>query len=210
MRAAATGRDSDRIWMRRTEERPALAAMLLVDLSGSMRGAKVESAIAATKSLSRALATIRGVSWCVMGFQNKTIPIVAFDERADHAVLSRIDAMREEVAGERPGGNNQPGYNDDGPSLLEAAAVLDARPERDQLLMVISDGRPEGQRSGPDDLRAAVAVVHAKSNMTLVGLGLGPSTDHVTQYYPISQANIAPADLAATVGRLLAARLGAC
>ena len=208
MRATATGRDTDRIWMRRTREHPTLAAMLLVDLSGSMRGPKVEGAITATKSLSRALATIRGVSWSVFGFQDKTIPFVQFGDRADHAVMSRIDAMRQEVAGTRPGGNNRAAFNDDGPCLLEAAAILDDRPECDRLLIVISDGRPSGERSGASELRAAIAALQAKPNLTLVGLGLGASTEHVREFYPMSRANISPRELATAIGNLLAQRLG--
>ncbi len=209
MRAAATGRDGDRIWRRRTEERAALAALLLVDLSGSMSGQKVQAAIAATRALSAALAEVRGIAWCVLGFQDKTISFVRFEERADPRVLARIDDMGAEVAGKRAGGNNQPRYNDDGPCLLEAASMLQARPEQDRLLMVISDGNPEGRRSGRDDLHRAVAQVQGMRGMTLVGLGLGPSTEHVTRYYPVSQANIALSELAPVVGRLLASGLRA-
>lgn len=204
MQAVASRRDPDRIWVRRMRESPALAALLLVDLSGSMANdGKVDAAIAATKSLSQALAAIRGVSWSVQGFQDKTFEFVGFEERADPVVLTRIGEMREEVAGTRASGNNQPRYNDDGPCLLEAAALLDARPERDRLLIVLSDGNPEGKNSGPDDLRAAIETIHAKPNTTLIGLGLGPATEHVERWYPISQANVAPANLAATLAGLL-------
>ena len=209
MRAAATQRDADRIWARRQVERPALAAMLLVDLSGSMRGDKVEAAIAATRSISRALASLRGVSWSVLGFQDVTIPVVGFEERIDDDVLSRIDAMRKEAAGRRPGGNNKPIYNDDGPCLEEAASVLASRPERDRLLLVISDGRPEGSRSGRAELHAAVAKVGAMTGMQLVGIGSGAGTDHVTEYYPVARANVEPSELAPTLGRLLAASINA-
>jgi hypothetical protein len=207
MRASATGRDADRIWARRRAEHPALAALLLVDLSGSMRGEKVEAAIGATRALSAALAQIRGVSWCVRGFQDRTIPVVDFNERGEALAAARIEAMRAEVAGTRPGGNNQPGYNDDGPCLLDAATELLARPERDRLLMVISDGSPEGRHSGRKELHRAVATVRAMPGMTLVGLGLGPGTEHVTNYYPTARANVALDELAPVIGQLLASGL---
>jgi cobalamin biosynthesis protein CobT len=174
-----------------------------------MGGQKVKAAIAATRVLSAALAEVRGISWCVLGFQDTTIPFVRFEERAEPHVLARIDDMSAEVAGTRPGGNNKPRYNDDGPCLLEAAARLQARLEQDRLLMVISDGNPEGRRSSREDLHRAVAQVQAMRGMTLVGLGLGPSTEHVTDYYPVSQANIALGDLAPAIGRLLASGLRA-
>jgi hypothetical protein len=205
MHEAATRRADGRIWARRRAVRPALAAMLLVDLSGSMRGDKVEAAIAATRTLSAALAEVRGVSWCVLGFQDRTIPIVGFHERATPEAMVRIESMREEVAGTRPGGNNQPSWNDDGPCLREAAAELRTRPERDRLLIVISDGSPAGRRSDADDLHAAVAEVHAMPDVALVGLGIGPATGHVTRYYPVSRADVALDDLATVIGGLLGA-----
>jgi Mg-chelatase subunit ChlD len=207
MRAMATGEQTDRIWARRVVDRPALATLLLVDLSGSMRhGGKIEAAVTATRALSAALASVNGISWAVLGFQDQIIPFVGFEERANSAILARIETMREEVAGTRSEGNNQPGYNDDGPCLREAAAQLARRPERDRLLMVISDGAPEGRHSGSQELHEAVSAVLAIPDLTLVGLGIGPTTDHVTRFYPRSQANIAPNDLALVIGALLASR----
>ncbi|HME26187.1 MAG TPA: hypothetical protein VKI44_33475 [Acetobacteraceae bacterium] len=207
MRVAATGRHTDRIWLRRSAELPQLAALLLVDLSGSMAGPKVAAAVTATRALSAALAEVRGISWCVLGFQDRVIPFIDFGERAGLGALARIDEMTAEVAGNRSGGNNQPRYNDDGPCLLQASARLEARHERHRLLMVISDGHPEGRHSGRDDLHTAVAKVQAAAGMTLVGLGLGPSTGHVTRYYPVSRANVALSDLAPALGQLLASGL---
>ncbi|MBV9735048.1 MAG: VWA domain-containing protein [Acidisphaera sp.] len=207
MRAAAVGRDMDRIWLRRVTERPYLAVLLLVDLSGSMRGKKIEAAIAATRAITAAVAKIRGVSCAVVGFQDITIPVIDFNQRAGAAVLSWVDAMREEVRGTRERGNNHPAHNDDGPCLLEAASILAAVPGRDRLLIVISDGQPEGCRSNADDLRRAVATVRAMSNMTLVGIGIGPGTEHVTQYYPVSRGDVPLPDLAGVLGSLIATSL---
>ena len=60
--------------------------------------------------------------------------------------------------------------------------------------MVISDGNLQGRRSSRENLHRAVAQMQAMRGMTLVGLRLGPSTEHVTSYYPVSQANIALGD----------------
>lgn len=57
--------------------------------------------------------------------------------------------------GTRPGGNNQPLYNDDGPCVAEAANLLLDQPGREHVLIVISDGIPEGRLSQPDDLHTA-------------------------------------------------------
>jgi hypothetical protein len=207
MQAAATGRDSDRIWLRRAREQPLLAVTLLVDLSGSMQGERIEAAIVAARALSQALSRISRVSGSLSGFQNKLIPFIGFGERPGAGTLAKVDEMRLEVTGTRPGGNNRPRINADGPCLRAAAAELCARPEPDRLLVVISDGQPEDGPDAPAELRAAVAHIQAMPRFTLVGLGLGPETEHVTQYYPIARAGVAPTALAGVIGQLLAARL---
>src|SRR5205807_1558273 len=112
--------------------------------------------------------------------------------------------MPHEVAGDRHLGNNEFRYNDDGPCLEEAAQNLLRRGETDRLLVVLSDGRPEGQRSTEADLRRAVAALREPpARLKLVGIGVGSNTDHVTEYYPESIANVPLEQLAEQIGGLL-------
>jgi uncharacterized protein with von Willebrand factor type A (vWA) domain len=207
VQAAATGRPPERIWQRRIVSRPArLAVLLLVDCSGSMAGEKGAAAASATRRIARALRYLSLVAFAVFGFQDELIPIIGFGE-TEADLHDRIGRIPLEIGGRAPGGHNRPSYNDDGPVLREATEALFARPEQRKLLIVVSDGRPEGRRSGEADLHAAVAAISALPGLTLVGLGLGSNTEHVTEFYPRAEACIAPAALAQVIERLLARSL---
>jgi hypothetical protein len=194
----------DKLWLRKTIPlRRGTAMSLLVDLSGSMRGEKAAAALAGTVLVSEALNRL-GVPFAVNGFQDVVIPFCDFGEGLIPEVRAAIGQLPNEVDGNRPGGNNQPRWNDDGPCLLEAAEGLLDRSETDRVLIVVSDGRPEGRRSNEADLRKAIESLRALGrDLTLVGLGLGPGTDHVTRYYPESIANIPVARFADEIGGLL-------
>ena len=87
--------------------------------------------------------------------------------------------------------------------MLEAAEELLSQPARQRVLIVVSDGLPEGRRSVPDDLRNGVGELSGVRGLRLVGIGLGPSTEHVRDYYPESIANVRPDRLADEIGGLL-------
>jgi hypothetical protein len=79
-----------------------------------------------------------------------------------------------------------------------------AQPGTDRILVVVSDGIPEGRRSEPDDLHRAVATLREQSEeLRLVALGLGPHTSHVRQFYPESMADVPLAKFARTIGALV-------
>ncbi len=180
------------LWWRPTiPDRRDVAVLLLVDLSGSMSGAKAEAALLGTVLLAETLDRLN-VPFAIQGFQDVLVPLCGFVQPFDDAARSAIGEIPQEIEGRRLGGNNSPSYNDDGPCLLEAAGSLLGQSALQRLLIVVSDGRPEGRRSLPKDLSAAVATVcSADPSLMLVGLGLGPQTEHVRQYYPNATANVA-------------------
>ena len=199
---------ASRLWQRRADPRkPDAAVLLLVDLSGSMRhSGKVEAAVFATSACAQALRLL-GIPCAVVGFQDRVIPIAAFDEPWSQDLAQRIGEMRLEVIDARPNGHNHSRNNDDGPCLLEAAATLAHRVERQRVLVVVSDGRPAGVRSGPQDLHAAVAKLLRQGHMTLAAIGLGPGTRHVADFYPSARAEVPVADFPKVLGTTLVARL---
>jgi hypothetical protein len=67
-------------------------------------------------------------------------------------VRARLSEIPLEVAGNRPQGDNQPRWNDDGPCLLTAAEGLLALLYEERVLIVISDGLQEGSHSNATDL----------------------------------------------------------
>jgi nitric oxide reductase activation protein len=72
-------------------------------------------------------------------------------------VLQGFEDMALEVSARRQGGRNQPGHNDGGPCLTEAADLLMRHPFPERLLIAVSDGKPSGRRGAADDLRTAIA-----------------------------------------------------
>ena len=176
------------------------AFLLLVDLSGSMRGSKVRHAIAATALFAETLTRLQ-VPFSVIGFQDACIPVLDFSTPFDDAARTTVGSLVDEPMGQRTGGHNRPEANDDGPCLLAAAEGLLARREENRVLVVLSDGRPEGSHSGPEDLHRAVATLEPR--LSLVGIGVGPGTEHVAEFYPHAVANVALSELAERVGDVL-------
>jgi nitric oxide reductase activation protein len=202
-------RGYDKLWLRKTvPARWSVIVSLLVDLSGSMQGPKAEAAVAGAVLLAETLHRLR-VPFVINGFQDVLIPFCAVGEGLTMEVRHRLAEMAQEVSGNRPSGNNKPAYNDDGPCLLSAADEVLAQQYDERVLVVISDGLPEGEHSTPDDLRRGVAELSGiGAGLQLLGIGLGPGTDHVNKFYPRSVANVPVERLAAEIGGVLREALG--
>ncbi len=194
----------NRLWLRKSiPERRDTAISLLVDLSGSMRGPKAEAALVGTVLLAETLHRL-GVPFAVNGFQDVLIPFCKFGEGLTPDIRQSIGHIPLEIEGTRPGGNNQPSWNDDGPCLREAAEGLLEWSATDHVLLVVSDGQPEGRRSNADDLRKTIAALREEGDgLKLIGVGLGPNTGHVKEYYPESVADVPVEKFADEIGALL-------
>lgn len=194
----------DRMWVRRSvPDRRRAAFALLVDLSGSMAGEKLDAALSAVALFVEALDQLR-VPRAVRGFQDEVIPFLDFDEKLTGLARSRIGEMKQEVQGVREQGHNSYQYNDDGPCLAQVAQELDAYPAEDKVLVVFSDGLPEGRRSDQDDLRLAISQIAKQTPpIDLIGIGLGPGASHVESFYPSHVHQESVAGLATRVAGLL-------
>lgn len=192
-----------RLWQRPVRPtRPDAAFGLLVDLSGSMAGTKIEAAVKGTLLLAETLGRLQ-VPCLIHGFQDRLVPIAGWQDGFDGGIRDRIGAMALEVENRRPGGNNNAGNNDDGPCLQEFAALVGAHPARQKFLAVVSDGEPAGARSSPADLVRAVAKVTGRGDIHLIGLGLGQGTGHVARYYPVAIADVPEKDFPVRIGGLI-------
>jgi len=203
MNFEADPRRYDELWVRTSiPDRRSVAFGLLVDLSGSMRGQRVQSALKGSILLAETLHRLQ-VMFGVYGFQDVLVKLHDFGQPLTPEARNRLAEMTQEVAGTRAGGNNQPRYNDDGPCLLEFAAALSEVSAMDHILIVVSDGLPEGRRSTSADLHSAVARLAADSSMRLIALGLGPETGHVRKFYPEAVADVPLSRFAQTIGDLV-------
>lgn len=198
----ADPRRYDELWKRKTvPDRRRTVFSLLVDLSGSMEGAKTAAALRGTVVFAETLSRLK-IPFAVNGFQDVVIPLLGFRESFDDEARARIGEMPLEVAGTRPGGNNTPQYNDDGPCLKQAGDALLVEVADERVLVVISDGSPNGVSSSQRDLSEAVSSL-GRSGVLLFGVGIGPDTEHVRSFYPNSIACVPVPSFAKTISELL-------
>lgn len=201
MRAEADPRILERVFCRKqAPDRMSTCVSLVIDCSGSMRGEKVEAALSGAALLTETLDRLE-VPYAIHGFQDELIVFKRVAEPLSSEVKQRLGEMHLEVTGQRPGGLNNPSYNDDGPCLRQAAQELLRHGASDPVLIVISDGLVEGRSSTDRDLREAIREL--APHLHLVGIGLGPRTRHVLEYYPDAVAEVPVERLAEELGRVL-------
>ncbi|WP_321903238.1 cobaltochelatase CobT-related protein [Paraburkholderia tropica] len=200
------------------------AVTLLLDLSGSMAGRKIELARLCAAALADALAQL-GFEAEVLGYSSIESPAMRahyereraahvdlrgvnrFVERLDLRVFKRFDARDLSGLARIECGHENP----DGEALSWAAARLMARKARRRLLFVLSDGSPSTSDGDPavlrSDLHARVAEVR-EQGIELVGIGI--QDDAVEAFYPhsvvVRKLHELPAVAFATLSRMLARR----
>lgn len=194
----------NRIWQRReVPDRTDLAVFLLVDLSGSMASAgKDIAAVTGMIILAEFLNQLEHVQWAAAGFQNQCIPLIDFNEGLTPTAKQRIVNSAKEIHGCNPGGHNYPFNNDDGPAVLESASRLFTSGCAQQLLVVVSDGLPEGERSNANDLKSAIQQVN-DSGIKIIGVGIGDGTEHVADFYPQHIASVSVTEFPQRIAQLL-------
>lgn len=189
-----------RLWQKKTlPKKRDPAFLLLLDLSGSMSGERIFHGFRGAVLVAEVLERL-GVSFAVYGFQDALIAFKDFADPLDAEAKERIGAMPAEVQGSRPGGHNRPEHNWDGPVLLRAADLLAERPANLRVILVLSDGEPSGPADAEGALHRAVRRVLAAGEVDLIGVGLGPGTEHVAKYYPVHLANVPLAGLPVALG----------
>lgn len=193
-----------RMWQRKTlptKRDPAF--LLLLDLSGSMQGPNIVHAFKGTVLMAEVLERLQ-IPFALHGFQDKLISFKEFAAPLDDTTRQRIGAMPDEVTGSRRGGHNQPQHNWDAPVLLDVAKRFDDYAASDRVLVVVSDGMPSGPWPDPEgQLRKAVAEVQRRFDLHLLGIGLGPGTDHVRKFYPDNLASVPLRVFPEELGRVL-------
>jgi hypothetical protein len=163
------------------------AVQILVDVSGSMRG-KIHHAFAATVACTEAFARLK-IDHSILGFNDQLHTYKSFADKTEPARLETIERDVNTPAAE---------YNNDGWALKKAVATLRSAPEREKILIVLSDGKPvpSARYAGPDfDLKRIAGEIEKEGKVRLIGLGMGSGTEHVTSFYANARANIPIEDL---------------
>jgi cobalamin biosynthesis protein CobT len=176
-----------RAWQKRelpTEKDYAIS--LLVDLSGSMQGQKIRETFKAAVVLAEVLNRL-SVNTEILGFNDRLYEYQPFGQDMSREVREHMGGILQEV--------NTPAarYNDDGWAVGQASERLAGQKAAEKFLFVLSDGLPEESGAHPKsqyELGKMIARIMQETDQKLVGLGIGPGTDHVERYYPNSVANI--------------------
>ena len=127
---------SPRLFSRRVRNERSLAAMFMVDMSGSTKGWINDAEREALVMLCEALEKL-GDSYAIYGFSGWTrtrcdiYRIKSFSDRYDDAVRARIDAIEAKD------------YTRMGVAIRHLTKLLAAQPARHKLLVTLSDGRPD-------------------------------------------------------------------
>jgi hypothetical protein len=204
MQAEARPELYDQMWERKTvPHKKDFKFSLLIDLSGSMNGDKINQTFRGAILLAEALSR-SGIDTEVLGFHDKLVEFKTFGSQMDDAVRRRMNGMPLETADGNPGGLNHASYNDDGYCLDASSRRLAAQTGKEKFLIVLSDGEPipSAAHSGDEwELTSIVEKIRKEKQMRLVGVGLGAGTEHVRKYYPnsvvVESVRDLPRDLAA-------------
>lgn len=165
------------------------AISILVDLSGSMSGKKIEETFKALIVLSEVLNKL-SIKTEILGFNDRLYEYQTFGENLSREIRENMGGALREVDNHNGG---RADYNDDGWALQETSKRLARQKATEKFIMVLSDGVPEEspQHTGSEfDLNRVVNHIMQESDQKLIGLGIGSGTGHVEKYYPNSLANI--------------------
>jgi cobalamin biosynthesis protein CobT len=191
MQAEADPRYLEKIWQRKTiPHKLDYRFSILVDLSGSMEGEKIEETFKGTVVLAEVLEKL-GIKYEILGFQDTIIPYKGFREKLDKKIRDNLAIAKREPY--NSGVHNQARWNSDGYALEQAYERLKKNLGKNNFLIVLSDGLPvpDPAHSGVRwDLKRIVRNIIKERQVKLIGIGLGPDTDHVKEYYPHSFANL--------------------
>ncbi|MBI4989062.1 MAG: nitric oxide reductase activation protein [Rhodocyclales bacterium] len=158
---ASGAEPSARLFCRRIRNERSLAAMFMVDMSGSTKGWVNDAERESLVMLCEALETL-GDAYAIYGFSGWTrtrcdiYPVKRFDERYDATVRGRIAAIEAKD------------YTRMGVAIRHLTQLLEAQPARHKLLVTLSDGRPDDfgdeyrGHYGIEDTRRALQEAHER------------------------------------------------
>lgn len=167
------------------------AISLLVDLSGSMQGEKIEETFKAVIVLTEVLNRL-SINTEILGFNDRLYQYQEFGQNIGENTRENMGNMLNEV------NTSAACYNDDGWAVQQASERLSRQKAVEKFLFVLSDGLPEESDKhsrSKYDLEKIINGISKSTDQKLIGLGIGSGTDHVERYYPNSVANIGVSEM---------------
>ena len=150
------------------------AFSLVVDVSGSMAGEKQQRAAECAVLMSEVLTRLK-VPFEIALFDDSVGVIKGYEEQTSKAKKNQI--AEDLLSG--GGGTN------DHLAVGERAEAMGKRSEEHKFLIVVTDGGSSDGDKLTEELGKAL-----KSQIRVIGLGIGPQTSDVDRYYPIGRGGL--------------------
>lgn len=191
MQAEADPRYLEKLWERKTiPHKLDYRFSVLVDLSGSMQGEKIEETFKGVVALAEVLEKL-GIPYEINGFQDTLIPYKSFREKLNEEKRDVLAIAKKEPSNE--GIHNQADWNSDGFCLEQVHQRFIQNKGKSNFLVVLSDGLPVPDlehRGSKYELKRIIGKIKDEKVVKLIGIGLGLDTGHVMEYYPAGFANM--------------------
>jgi len=157
-----------------------------------------KGAVLFAEALERVKSVLGNLKISIYGFQDDLIKYKGFDEKLDDKIKEEMSMMEAEVGNN--GEHNQASYNNDGYCLDKVSKLLEETESENKFLFVLSDGEPAsdskhhiqgyGKSTEDEELLTVVKNISEKTNQKLLGIGLGPGTEHVEEFYSKKFKNV--------------------
>lgn len=191
-------------WQRRDlPQEKDYAISLLIDLSGSMEGEKIEQIFNAVIVLTEVLNRL-SIAVEILGFNDRIYEYQKYGQTISKEIRKDMGGMLQEVTDSSDTGKAR--WNDDGWALERASERLAKQKEKEKFLIVLSDGKPEESPMHPRseyELHKMIEKVLKETDQKLIGLGIGAGTKHVEEYYPNSLADVGIEEMTEKLASLL-------
>jgi cobalamin biosynthesis protein CobT len=151
-----------------------------------MQGENIEETFKATIVLAEVLNRL-SINTEILGFNRELYTYQEFGQAMSQDIRKHMSTMPQET------NSNNAAYNDDGWALQETSQRLKRQLASEKFIIVLSDGEPAESSTHPKsayDLQEIINNIIKNTDQKLIGLGVGPDTEHVETYYPNSVADI--------------------
>ncbi len=194
-----------------------VAVSIVVDLSGSMGGSKINQARLCTVALAESLKALNikcevtgfttvgshDVSKYAQSIKAKETQFERMNERLDLRVFKSFDSENLNGLTQIRSMSN----NTDGESISWAAKRLSFRKEKRKILLVLSDGNPAHDGSYEALSKHLRDTILSMSKFNIEAIGIGIQSDHVKEYYPdfvvVNNVSELPTKALSKIGQML-------